>query len=112
METTPPDTTEAIPEAIPEGTEREMTLQEMLFLVSSFFYIDAIELGQKALIEKDQTFIVILNADNPEIKLAKAAAEAEVSGRDADGFGGETGTEIDPEAAPGLTEPEETTETP
>ena len=58
-------------------TNKEMTVQEMLFLVSAHFYAEAAHLGQQALEAKNEAFVVIKNANNPEVRAAKEAAEAE-----------------------------------
>ena len=98
METGLPPTPGATPTPEPTpgtGAEvsKEMTVQEMLFLVSAHFYAEASNLGQQALEAKNEAFVVIKNANNPEVKAAKDAAEAEVSALDKEEAGYTPGPE-------------------
>jgi len=68
--------------------EREMTPTEMMFLVSAYFYIEASEVAQQALIEKNPAFIVLKQENDPTIQagIADTEADREVVGEHAKSY--------------------------
>jgi len=57
----------------------EMSLQEMMFLVSACFYTTAAEIGQQALEAKNEALVVIKHADVPDIAKEIEAAGKEIT---------------------------------
>lgn len=66
------------PLAISSLNKDEMTLTEMLFVLSAQFYIEAATIGQKALENKNLNFIVMKNENDPTVKAEEAAAEKDM----------------------------------
>ena len=58
--------------------QQEMTLAEMMFLLSASFYIEAYTIGQKALEEKNQNFVVVRNENDPTVRDEEARAKSEM----------------------------------
>ena len=58
--------------------QQEMTLAEMMFLLSASFYIEASTIGQKALEEKNQNFAVVRNENDPTVRDEEARAKSEM----------------------------------
>lgn len=61
------------------NNQQEMTLPEMMFVLSACFYIEASKIGQKALEEKNQVFVVVRNENDPTVKAEEEAAKSEMS---------------------------------
>jgi hypothetical protein len=60
-------------------SQQEMTLAEMMFILSAGFYVEASNIGQKALEEKNQNFVVVRNENDPTVKDEEAKAESEMA---------------------------------
>lgn len=62
-----------------QNNQQEMTLSEMMFILSACFYIEASTIGQKALEEKNQALVVIRNENDPTVKAEEDTANSEMS---------------------------------
>jgi hypothetical protein len=63
-------------------SSQEMSMQEMLFIMTSYFYIVASELSQQALEVKNEALVVIKKEDDPEVAKDLEATKEYIAGVD------------------------------